>query len=104
MRNGRGRPPSAPPSAAATPGSPPPSATCWSRPGACSTIVGSSEYEQERHTALRQALRKLRDLERRTGWQLPSPAALALEQRARGVLGCLLDPYQRGKPDLSAAG
>ena len=49
-------------------------------------IVGSSEYEQERHTALRQALRKLRDLERRTGWQLPSPAALALEQKARGVL------------------
>jgi hypothetical protein len=49
-------------------------------------VVGSSEYEQERHTALRQALRKLRDLERRTGWQLPSPAALALEQRARGVL------------------
>ena len=49
-------------------------------------VVGSSEYEQERHTALRQALRKLRYLERRTGWQLPSPAALALEQRARGVL------------------
>jgi hypothetical protein len=49
-------------------------------------IVGSSEYEQERHTALRQALRKLRDLERRTGWQLPAPAAVALEQRARGVL------------------
>jgi len=49
-------------------------------------VVGSSEYEQERHTALRQALRKLRDLERRTGWQLPSPAALALEQRARGAL------------------
>jgi hypothetical protein len=49
-------------------------------------VVGASEYEQERHTALRQALRKLRDLERRTGWQLPSPAALALEQRARGVL------------------
>lgn len=49
-------------------------------------IVGSSEYEQERHTALRQALRKLRDLERRTGWQLPAPAALALEARARGVL------------------
>jgi hypothetical protein len=49
-------------------------------------IVGSSDYEQERHTALRQARRQLRDLERRTGWQLPSPAALALEQRARGVL------------------
>jgi len=49
-------------------------------------VVGSSEFEQERHTALRQALRKLRDLERRTGWQLPAPAALALEARARGVL------------------
>ena len=49
-------------------------------------VVGSSEYEQERHTALRQAMRKLRDLERRTGWQLPAPAALALEARARGVL------------------
>jgi hypothetical protein len=50
------------------------------------SVVDSSEFEQERHTALRQALRKLRDLERRTGWQLPSPAAIALEQRARGVL------------------
>ena len=49
-------------------------------------VVGSSEYEQERHTALRQALRKLADLERRTGWRLPAPAALALEARARGVL------------------
>jgi hypothetical protein len=49
-------------------------------------VVEASEYEQERHAALRQALRKLRDLERRTGWQLPSPAALSLEQRARGVL------------------
>jgi hypothetical protein len=50
------------------------------------SVVESSEYEHERHAALRQALRKLRDLERRTGWQLPSPAALALEKRARGIL------------------
>lgn len=49
-------------------------------------VVGSSPYEQERHTALRQALRKLGDLERRTGWRLPAPAAAALEQRARGAL------------------
>jgi len=50
------------------------------------SVVEYSEFEHERHAALRQALRKLRDLERRTGWQLPSPAALALEKRARGVL------------------
>jgi hypothetical protein len=49
-------------------------------------VVGSSPFEQERHTALRKALRKLRDLERSTGWRLPAPAALALEERARGML------------------
>ncbi|MDT7551961.1 MAG: hypothetical protein QOI16_497 [Pseudonocardiales bacterium] len=49
-------------------------------------VVGSSPFEQERHTALRKALRKLRDLENRTGWHLPTPAALALEERARGML------------------
>lgn len=49
-------------------------------------VVSSSPYEQERHTALRTALRKLRDLERSTGWRLPAPAALALEERARGAL------------------
>lgn len=49
-------------------------------------VVGSSPYEQERHTALRKALRKLRDLERSTGWRLPAPAALALEERARGAI------------------
>lgn len=49
-------------------------------------IVGSSPYDAERHTALRKALRKLSDLERRTGWHLPAPAALAIEERARGAI------------------
>jgi hypothetical protein len=49
-------------------------------------VVGASQFEEERHTALRQALGKLRDLERRTGWHLPTPAALALEERARGAI------------------
>lgn len=49
-------------------------------------VVGASPYEHERHTALRKAMRKLQDLEKRTGWHLPAPAALALEERARGVL------------------
>lgn len=49
-------------------------------------VVAASPFEQERHTALRKALRKLRDLEKSTGWRLPAPAALALEERARGVL------------------
>ncbi|HEX5812158.1 MAG TPA: hypothetical protein VFY38_08670 [Pseudonocardia sp.] len=49
-------------------------------------VVGSSPYDEERHTALRKALRKLRDLERSTGWRLPTPAALALEERARGMI------------------
>jgi hypothetical protein len=49
-------------------------------------VVGSSPYVEERHTALNKARRKLRDLERRTGWRLPVPATLALEERARGVL------------------
>ena len=82
MRNGRGPPPSARPSAAATPGSRPAERDLLEQARRLLEIVGASEYEHERHTALRQALRKLRDLERRTGWQLPSPAALALEQRA----------------------
>lgn len=49
-------------------------------------VVESTSYDGERHTALRQVLRKLRDLERSTGWRLPDAAALALEERARGVL------------------
>lgn len=49
-------------------------------------VVASSPYAEERHTALRHALRKLRELERATGWQLPTAAALALQERARGVL------------------
>ena len=49
-------------------------------------VVGTSPFEQERHTALRKAMRKLHDLEKRTGWHLPTPAALALEERARGAI------------------
>jgi len=49
-------------------------------------VVGASPFEEERHTALRKALQTLRDLERRTGWHLPTAATLALEERARGAI------------------
>jgi hypothetical protein len=49
-------------------------------------VVEASPFEHERHIALRKAMRKLHDLEKRTGWQLPAPASLALEERARGAI------------------
>lgn len=49
-------------------------------------VAASSEYESERRAAYRQAQRRLAELERRSGWRLPRQAAVALEQRARGML------------------
>jgi hypothetical protein len=49
-------------------------------------VVGSSPYEPERRTAFLQVRRRLVELERRTGWRLPRPAAVALESRVRGEL------------------
>jgi hypothetical protein len=49
-------------------------------------VAAASEYESERRTAYQHAQRRLAELERRTGWRLPRPAALALEHRARGML------------------
>ncbi len=49
-------------------------------------VAATSTFESERRAAYQQALRRLVELERRTGWRLPRPTALALEHRARGVL------------------
>jgi hypothetical protein len=49
-------------------------------------VAEASPFEPERRTALRTALRRLRQLERRSGWHLPRPAVLAVEERARGML------------------
>ena len=49
-------------------------------------MAATSEFESERRTACQQAQRRLAELERATGWRLPRPAAVALEQRARGML------------------
>jgi len=49
-------------------------------------VAASSRYESERRTAYQQARRRLAELERRTGWRLPRPAANVLEQRSRGLL------------------
>jgi hypothetical protein len=46
----------------------------------------SSPYDAERRTAYRQAAHRLAELERRTGWRLPRPAAAALEHQARVAL------------------
>ena len=46
----------------------------------------SSPYEAERRAAYQRATRKLAQLERRTGWRLPRPAAAELEHRARPQL------------------
>ncbi len=49
-------------------------------------VAASSTYESERRTAYQQAQRRLAELERRSGWRLPRPAATALEHRARPML------------------
>ncbi len=46
----------------------------------------SSPYEAERRGAYQRAVRRLAELERRSGWRLPRPAAGALEHRARPEL------------------
>jgi hypothetical protein len=46
----------------------------------------ASPYEAERRAAYQRAARRLTELQRRTGWRLPRPAATALEHRARGEL------------------
>jgi hypothetical protein len=46
----------------------------------------ASPYEAERRSAYQRALRRLADLERRSGWRLPRPAAAQLEHRARPQL------------------
>jgi len=49
-------------------------------------VVASSPFEGERRTAFEQARNRFAELEKRTGWQLPAPAAVAIEDRARGAL------------------
>ena len=46
----------------------------------------SSPFEAERRGAYQRATRKLVELERRTGWRLPRPAAAELEHRGRPEL------------------
>ncbi|HVH24350.1 MAG TPA: hypothetical protein VNA11_18030, partial [Pseudonocardia sp.] len=53
-------------------------------------LAMASPYEAERRGAYQRAGRKLAELERRTGWRLPRPAAAELTHRAR--------------PELAAAG
>ena len=49
-------------------------------------VAASSTYESERRAAYQQAMRRLAELERRSGWRLPRPAATALEHKARAML------------------
>jgi hypothetical protein len=49
-------------------------------------VAASSGFESERRVAYQQAQRRLAELERRSGWRVPRPAAMALEHRARGML------------------
>jgi hypothetical protein len=49
-------------------------------------VAASSTFESERRAAYQQAQRRLAELERRSGWRVPRPAAVALEHRARGML------------------
>jgi hypothetical protein len=46
----------------------------------------SSPFEAERRTAYQRALHRLAELERRTGWRLPRPAAIELQHRSRAIL------------------
>ncbi len=61
-----------------------PGAAAYGRPAAC--CWRSAAFESERRAAFQQAQRRLAELERRSGWRLPRPAAAALEHRARGML------------------
>ncbi|MCO1654514.1 hypothetical protein [Pseudonocardia humida] len=49
-------------------------------------VVASSPFDAERRTAFEQARGRFAELEKRTGWRLPAPAAVAIEDRARGAL------------------
>ena len=49
-------------------------------------LAMASPYEAERCGAYQRAVRKLAELERRTGWRLPRPAAAELAHRARPQL------------------
>jgi hypothetical protein len=49
-------------------------------------VVDSSAFEAERRAAFTQARSRFAELERRTGWRLPAPAALAVEEGARPAL------------------
>ena len=49
-------------------------------------VAASSAFESERRAAYQQAQRRLAELQRRSGWRVPRPAAVALEHRARGML------------------
>ena len=50
------------------------------------SLAKSSPHEAERRSAYERSRRRLRDLERRTGWALPRPAAELISTRARGEL------------------
>jgi hypothetical protein len=50
------------------------------------SLARSSPHEAERRSAYERARRRLADLERRTGWAVPRPAAELLATRARGRL------------------
>ncbi|WP_214404880.1 hypothetical protein [Pseudonocardia lacus] len=49
-------------------------------------VVASSTFEAERRLAFEQARGRFAELERRTGWRLPAPAAVAIEDHVRGAL------------------
>jgi hypothetical protein len=49
-------------------------------------VVDSSPFEAERRAAFTRARARFAELERRTGWRLPAPAALAVEEGARPAL------------------
>ncbi|MHA6796973.1 hypothetical protein ACVGVM_26185 [Pseudonocardia bannensis] len=50
------------------------------------TVARESPHDAERRTAYQRARRRLAELERRSGWALPRPAATVLEYRSRGML------------------
>jgi len=49
-------------------------------------VVASSTFEAERRAAFEQARSRFAELEKRTGWRMPAPAAVAIEDRVRGAL------------------
>jgi hypothetical protein len=49
-------------------------------------VVASSDFEAERRAAFEQARNRFAELEKRTGWRLPAPAAAAVEDGVRPAL------------------